>query len=351
MVTIRTVERNGQKRKVPMSEGPKKVGRIIDVDATKNDKQSNPKINKNVPKAGELEKQAWAMIDNMSKITNVDTLLLSLDKYSGLLGDYSSFNSMLIHSQDENATIVRSNTEWGYFGRKLKESARGLDVLYPIGVPRKDMPGKVKDFIEQKRAEGLDDEAIDKLVQEKFNIGSTGTAYVFGVGKVYDISQTDAIPGKSKPVKDDVTTAELYSTLKTIAKKHYSVKEQSITSGGRGYTAHSGEGQEIVVMKIPGQDENVLHTLIHEMSHARLDHLNRKNLPRGIAEAEAELSTYLVGEHYGYHFKDESGAYIKGWLDNAKQDGHALSNENIDRVMNNARQIIKDINTQLEAKN
>ena len=46
--------------------------------------------------------------------------------------------------------------------------------------------GKVKDFIEKKRKEGLDDETIDKLVQEKFNIGSTGTAFVFGTGKVYN---------------------------------------------------------------------------------------------------------------------------------------------------------------------
>lgn len=66
----------------------------------------------------------------------------------------------------------------------------------------------------------------------------------------------------------------------------------------RGYTAHSGEDQKIVVMKIPGEDVNVLHTLIHEMSHARLEHLYKKDVPRGIAESEADLSTYLVGAHF-----------------------------------------------------
>ena len=70
-------------------------------------------------------------------------------------------------------------------------------------------------------------------------------------------------------------------------------------SNAIGYKAHSGDGndQEIVVMKIPSEDENVLHTLIHEMSHARLDHLNRKDIPYGIGETEAELCTYLVGQH------------------------------------------------------
>ena len=61
-------------------------------------------------------------------------------------------------------------------------------------------PGKIKDFIEKKRKEGLDDEAIEQLISEKFNTGRTGTAYVFGTGKVYDISQTQGITGKMKPV-------------------------------------------------------------------------------------------------------------------------------------------------------
>ncbi len=110
--------------------------------------------------------------------------------------------------------------------------------------------------------------------------------------------------------------------------------------------AHSGEGQKIVVMKIPGEDVNVLHTLIHEMSHARLEHLYRK-VPRGIAESEAELSTYLVGAHFGFDFREDSAAYIKGWLDNARSEGKDLGKENLDRVMNNARWLINEISENL----
>ena len=102
----------------------------------------------------------------------------------------------------------------------------------------------------------------------------------------------------------------LYNTLKKIAKQHYTVEEDTIVTGARGYTAHSNEGQKIVVMKIPGEDTNVLHTLIHEMSHARLEHLYRKDLPRGIAEVEAELSSYLVGSHFGLDFRGDSSIHI-----------------------------------------
>ncbi len=201
----------------------------------------------------------------------------------------------------------------------------------------------MKDFIEKKRSEGLSDEAIEELVREKFNLSGGGFTRVFSTGKVYDISQTTPIPGKAKPVEEDVKATSLYNTLKKVAREHYTVEESPINSGARGYTAHSGEGQKIVVMKIPGEDVNVLHTLIHEMSHARLEHLYRKELPRGLAESEAELSTYLVGAHFGFDFKDDSAAYIKGWLDDAKKAGKALGKENLDRVMNNARWLINEI--------
>jgi hypothetical protein len=304
-------------------------------------------VSKMEPSAGQLEKQAWAILGDLSKVTTVDQLLLQMRKYSGTLGDYSGFNSLLIGMQAPNATIVRSMNEWRYFGRELNSDAIPISVLYPVGVSHKDGPGRVKDFIEKKRKEGLSDEAIEELVREKFNLSSGGFTKVFSTGKVYDISQTTPIPGKSKPVEEDIKTATLYRTLKKIAREHYTVEESVIDDGARGYTAHSGEGQKIVVMKIPGEDVNVLHTLIHEMSHARLEHLYRKDLPRGLAESEAELSTYLVGAHFGFNFKDESAAYIKGWLDDARKNGKDLGKENLDRVMNNARWLINQITNKI----
>ena len=256
------------------------------------------------PTPAQLEKQAWNLLGDLSKITTVDQLLLQMNKYSGTLGDYSGFNSLLIGMQDPNATIVRSRNEWKYFGREVNDGALPISVLYPVGVAHKDGPGKVKDFIEKKRKEGLSDEAIEELVR--------------------------------------ATT--LYNTLKKIAKDHYTVEEETILNGAHSYTAHSGEGQIIVVIKIPGEDVNVLHTpLIHELSHANLEHFYRKDLPRGVAESEAEFSTYLVGAHFGLDFRDGPSVYIKGWLDNAKSQGKDLGKENLDRVMNNARWLINEI--------
>ncbi|WMT44820.1 MAG: hypothetical protein RE469_01135 [Cuniculiplasma divulgatum] len=75
-----------------------------------------------------------------------------------------------------------------------------------------------------------------------------------------------------------------YNTLKRIAKEHSEVEEFPINNGSRGYTVHSREGQKIVVMKIPGEDVNVLHTLI-------LEHLYRNDISRGLAGASLDTQT------------------------------------------------------------
>ena len=53
--------------------------------------------------------------------------------------------------QNRHATIVRSANEWKYFGREVKNDASPISVPYPLGIPSKAGPGKVKDFIEKKR--------------------------------------------------------------------------------------------------------------------------------------------------------------------------------------------------------
>ncbi len=298
----------------------------------------------------DLEKEAWDILGSLEKISNIDELMLRLKRYSGTLGDYSAFNSLLIMMQNGDATIVRSRDEWKYFGRIVNDDASPISVLYPLGVPRKDSPGKVKEFIEAKRKEGLSDDAIDLLVNEKFDMKGGNTAFVFSTGKVYDISQTSTIPGKAKPVTEDIKATNLYNTLKKIAKEHYVVEEGTIPTGALGYTAHSGEGQKLKVMKIPGENVSALHTLIHEMSHARLEHLYREKngLSYGLGESEAELSTYLVGQHFGFNFQEDSSAYIKGWLSQSEtKNKQGFGKENLDRVMNNARWLINEISGRL----
>ena len=54
-----------------------------------------------------------------------------------------------------------------------------------------------------------------------------------------------------------------------------------------------------------------------------------------------------MGAHFVFDFREDSAAYIKGWLDDAKKNGKGLGKENLDRVMNNARWLINEITSKL----
>ena len=54
-----------------------------------------------------------------------------------------------------------------------------------------------------------------------------------------------------------------------------------------------------------------------------------------------------MGAHFVFDFREDSAAYIKGWLDDAKKNGKGLGKENLDRVMNNARWLINEISTKI----
>ena len=93
-------------------------------------------------------------------------------------------------------------------------------------------------------------------------------------------------------------------------------------------------------MKIPSENVQALRTLLHELSHAKLEHVYGKGGDRGVRESEAELSAWLAGKHFGYDFKD-SAPYIKGW--SSRDD---FKEENIDRSMKIAAWITKNVDLQ-----
>lgn len=223
----------------------------------------------------------------------------------------------------------------------MNGDAKKILILHPIGVPPKTSNGLVLKFIEEKRGEGLSDEEIMSQLSRMMRPGG-GRTHVFGIGAVYDKSETVAAEdGLHLPESESVGATELYSRLKHIASQHYTLEEGTVEKA-RGYTAHSLEGGvRIRVMRVPGEDAEALHTLIHEMSHARLKHL-KNGQEYGLNEAEAELSTYLVGPHYGFDFGKDSSAYIASWL-----KGRKMGEESIDRSMNNARWVIQQIDGSL----
>ena len=287
-----------------------------------------------------LEKLARDELKRASRSSSVDQMLLHLEKYTGLLGNFSSFNSILIKQQDPYATVVRSKSDWQVYGYRVKDGSVPISILYPIVKGKYASNGKMLDFINKLREQGLSDELIDEKVKEKYP-NARITTHTFGITEVYDKKSVVPMEGKKQVnVYDrdsEMKAQTLYSYLKDVASSNYMVTEDPF-AGGRGFTAQDPEhGQRINVMKIPGENVQALRTLLHELSHAKLEHVYGKGGSRGSQESEAELSAWLVGKHFGYDFRD-SAPYIKGW-----SSSHDFKEENIDRSMKTAAWIIKNV--------
>jgi hypothetical protein len=287
----------------------------------------------------ELEREARSILNNLSKISDLDILLDSLSRYSGLLSNYSSYNALLIEKANPNYTIVRSKDEWDKFGYMLKKDAKGIPILYPIGGGKKIMPGELAKFIEEKRAEGLSDEMIMSLIREDPRFQNKYiTTHNFNVGFVYD--KRDVIPNPKKRQLQEwdtsLTNEQLYQEAKNFAEKYFKVVEGD-SPDARGYSA----GGEIHVLKVPGESKTAVDTILHEIAHEMLGHHNTK-LSREAEEMEAELVAYLVAKHYGVDLKDHATRYMSSWY---KAGGYKTFGErNLDRVMKTAHEMIKGIN-------
>ena len=285
-----------------------------------------------------LEKKAREILKDLSNVSNVDILLDTMKRYSGLLSDYSGFNATLIQSYDPDYTIVRSKQEWDRFGYELKDGAKKIPILVPIGVPKKHMPGEIVKFIEEKRAEGLSDEMIEHLVLEKFGKNVGGYTHTFKVGYVYDKRDVKPNP-KKKQLQEwniDLTSEELYEKAKKFAEQNHIKVVEGDTWDARGWSI----GSEIHVMKAPGEDREAVNTLLHELAHSLLEHYKRGDMTRDKKEAEAQLTAYLVASHYGIDLQKETKTYIGAWL---QKKGDRFTEENLDRVLKMAKEIINGI--------
>ncbi|PMP74152.1 MAG: hypothetical protein C0180_04895, partial [Aciduliprofundum sp.] len=285
----------------------------------------------------ELEKEAREILKEMLEISDLEVLMDSLSRYTGLLSDYSPFNAILIESHDPHFTIVRSEQEWNRFGYKLKKDAKGIPILVPIGGGKKVMPGEVLKFIEEKRAEGLSDEMIEHLVNEKFQNKFVHT-HNFRVGFVYDKKDVEPDPKKKQIQEWDIspTNEEMYNMAKAFAEKHFKVIEGNVKDA-RGVSY----GGVIQVLKAPGETKEAVNTILHEIAHEMLGH-HKTKLSREAKELEAELTAYLVAKNYGIDLKNYAKTYLKAWW---KNGGYKHFGENnLDRVLKTAHEIIQGIN-------
>lgn len=213
---------------------------------------------------------------------------------------YSINNQILIAWQRPGATFVHGFKSWLDCGRAVRKGERGIAIFAPCPWSRT-----------ATNAAG-DDE--------------TESGISFRVVYVFDVAQTDPIPGHPHPWQppdvlsaagDDRRAAELWDALAGHAASIGATVSTAETDAPRsaqvhGYYQHSA--QLVWVRPRPGAPADMAATLAHEIAHA-LTYDAAAGMAREVHELIAESVAYIVCSQFGLDLSLRSADYVAHWLD------------------------------------
>ena len=207
-------------------------------------------------------------------------------------------NQMLIAYQRPDATYVRGFKSWLDCGRAVRKGEHGIRILAPRPWSRTET-----------NAAG-DDE--------------TESGISFRVVYVFDVTQTDPVPGYPHPwqppvvlsaVGDETHAAALWGALADHAAALGLMLSTADDHAPRsshihGYYQHSGQFVWIRPAALP----DMAATLAHEIAHA-VTHDTAAGMTRDIHELIAESVAYIVCSQFGLDLSLRSADYVAGWID------------------------------------
>jgi hypothetical protein len=214
----------------------------------------------------ELREQITARIQELAEATDAVRMSEEMQRYLDVCSrfhQYSPFNIWLILSAMPEATRVAGFKKWRGMKRYVRKGEKGMPILAPVFT----------------LVEVEEDKEEEKLVGFK-------TVYVF------DISQTE---GEALPEPPDWKSPEQNAELSrrligfaeskgiTVIPKDLAGDIQGVSVGG-------------VIFLSPTAGTK---TLIHEIAHELLHHVEAAPKGKTIRELEAEAVAYVVSRHFG----------------------------------------------------
>ena len=199
---------------------------------------------------------------------------------------YSFNNVMLIMLQRPDATRVAGFHTWRRMGRRVKRGETGIRIMVPYRT---------------------------KVLREDDESDPLYVLRGFGIGVVFDLSQTEGTPLPEGPVVrepegEHAEAAQMMTALTrhVVGRGVTIVREE--TRGHRGYW-HPGRREIGIRRDLVGI--SATKTLCHEVAHFLADH--RGNVAREDAESVAESAAYVALMHRGIDVGEYSFGYIAGW--------------------------------------
>ncbi len=254
--------------------------------------------------SSDLKARITERIQELAQATDAACVSQEMQHYLDMCASfhqYSPCNVWLILMSQPNASYVAGFKKWQSMGRYVCKGEHGIPILAPIITTMINKTGE-----EEQRLVG------------------------FKIVYVYDVSQTAGEPLPKPPDwKSPEKNAELQERLMHFAQsKGIQVQIKSI---GRDIQGVSLGGKVIL------DPQAGTKTLIHEIAHEMLHHVENVLSNSTIRELEAESVAYVVAKHFGL---DGLSSPNYNALHGATSD---LIMQHLERIRNTAAEIINAI--------
>lgn len=246
---------------------------------------------------------------------------------------YSCNNIMLIHAQCPDASQVASFKKWKEFNRSVIAGQHGIKILCP------------STHTLSRNVTNIDAVTGEETVSEELYSAVCG----FRVGHVFDISQTQQIPGKPEVdlslCKELTGNVENYDqiikALEDISGLPVTIKSFSGTAKGY-YEPATGN----IVIQAGMPQAQTIKTFVHEIAHSVLHNpsaiAQRGDVPSEVKETEAEATAFVVSHFLGIETSDYSFPYLTTWS--------GMENDSVIKSMDSIRKASDTIISKLEER-
>lgn len=219
---------------------------------------------------------------------------------------YSPTNTMWILAQAPQATRVASYRTWQQVGRQVRKGETGIMVFHP-------KPYWVDPSTGGRVRPARSPEESGRLEQR---IG-------FGVGYVFDVTQTDGapLPELGRPVPSEAPAALAAHLDRWCDEQGVGVETRDLPPGLYGY--YQRDGDRVVLARTNSPGERVA-TLAHELAHRQDPELLQADAAgdrryyahhRADCEAVAEAAAHAISARFNFDITAQSAGYIAGWVD------------------------------------
>ena len=246
-------------------------------------------------------KAALDRIDHSLETINTNEDWLKFLSFQSLFYNYSYANTILIYSQNPEASFVKGFKAWNKLGRYVKKGSKGLAILAPCF-------RKIEEFKEPENKAIYQDAEAKKETRRVIS--------GFRVAYVYDIADTDGsdeyIPVLVKGLAgNSEAEKEIYDRLLAVISREYTVKEVKGTASKGSFNLET----KVISVRSDLEYLQKIKTLLHEMGHAVDFSLHpESDISRNRRELIAESVAYVVALRLGLDTSSYSMSYIQSWL-------------------------------------